>query len=72
MRSGVLEENSGKVPAKLLEKIPNREYAINSGILGTGKGKPAANHWGDTALDLVPTLCAECFEIDSYSLLEFF
>ena len=37
--SGVLQENSGKIPGKL----PNRKMLQIPGFQGTGKGKPAGN-----------------------------
>ena len=73
IRSGVLEENCGKVPGKLLGKIfPESRNATNSRISGTGKGKPAGN-LGSTLPGPCPHLpCGMLFEIDSSSLLEFF
>ena len=54
--SGVPEENSGKVPGKLLEFFffPGSRNAINSRISGTGKGKPDGNFGFDTAGTLSP------------------
>ena len=41
---GVLQESSGKVPGKLLEKMfAELRNATNSRISGTGKGRPAGN-----------------------------
>ena len=42
--AGVLEEKSGNISGKLLEKTnPESRSALNSRISGTAKGKPAAN-----------------------------
>ena len=43
--AGVLEESSGKIPGKLLEKFSPEfsRNAMNSRIWGTGKGKPAGD-----------------------------
>ena len=50
--AGVLEENCGKVPGKLLENFSRIAKATNSRISGTGKDKPAGN--------LGPTLPGPC------------
>ena len=56
--SGVLEENSGKVPGKLLENFSKANLPVTLG----------PHCW-----DLVPTFRAGFFfEIDSSSLLEYF
>ena len=57
---GVLQENSRKVPGKLLVKFCRIAKCTNSMISGTGKGKPAGN-LGSTLPDLVPTFRAACF-----------
>ena len=42
--AGVLEQSSGKIPGKLLDFFfSESRNALNSRILGTGKGKPARN-----------------------------
>ena len=70
--SGVPEENSGKVPGKLLEIFSESRNATNSMISDTGKGKPAGN-LGLTLPGPCPHLpCGVFFEIDGSSLLEFF
>ena len=67
--AGVLEECSGE---NCWKKFPEAPNATNSGISGTGKGKPAGN-LGSTLLCPSPHLpCGVFFEIDNSSLLEFF
>ena len=61
--------NSGKVAGKLLDIFLNRKNATNSGILGTGKGKPAENLGVDTVQDVVPTFCAGVFAINNRAKL---
>ena len=58
--SGVLEENSGKVPGKLLEIFPEPQNATHSRISGTGKGKPAGN-LGSTLPGPCPNLARGVF-----------
>ena len=70
--TGVPEENSGKLPGKLMEMFPEAPNATNSRISGTGKGKAAGN-LGSTLPEPCPRLpCGLLFEIDISSLLEFF
>ena len=69
---GVPEENSGKVPGKLLGKCSESQNATNSRISGNGKGKPVGN-LGSSLPGPCPHLpCGVFLEIDSSSLLEFF
>ena len=52
---GVPEENSGKVPGKLPEKIcPGSRNATNSGILGHRERQTCRAPWVDTAWTLSP------------------
>ena len=61
MRSGVAEENSGKVPGKLLEKFcPKHEMLHILGFRAPGR-QTCREPWVDTARDLVPTFRAGCF-----------
>ena len=53
--SGVPEENSRKVPGKLLEKFSRIAKCYNSRISGTHKGKPAGN-FGSTVPGPCPHL----------------
>ena len=56
--AGVLEESSGKIPGKLLDKCSRIAKCFKFlEFSGTGKGKPP---------------CGVFFGIDSYSLLGFF
>ena len=67
VRGFFAQENSGKVPVKLLENSARHSRnATNSRISGTGKGKPAGN------LGCPHLLCGVFVKIDSSSLLEFF
>ena len=67
MRSGVPEENSGKVPGKLLEFFPNREMLQILGFRAPGKANLPRT------LGPCPRLPGRVFfEIDSSSLLEFY
>ena len=70
--SWVPEENSGKVPAKLLEKISaNREMLQILGFRAPGKAT-CREPWVDTAWSLSTRSAWDVFEIDSFSLLDFF
>ena len=69
--SGVPEEGTlGKSRENCWKMFPESQNATNSGILGTGKGKPAGNLAnGSTLPGPCPHLpCGVFLEIDSSSL----
>ena len=62
----------GKSRENCWKIFPGKRNAINSGISGTGKGKPVGN-LGSTLPETCPQPSVRgVFEIDSSSLLEFF